>query len=209
MLNLVIMPASPALAEELSPNDDASRALLAAARELIRDFARGQSAPVNVDIVGSQAQRWYTAHTGSLRAWGAPQVEVGGGNYLPELMARYALSRELGAEGFRVADSRADIAQVHPERLTIVCVDGSAGLTQRAPLALVDGAQDAHLWCEGLVSGAAGGQEHCDEEFLRSAGVVETELWAQLARVHPHHAELRAADSTLGVGRYVAGWEVA
>ena len=36
----MIMPASPALAEELSPGDDASRALLRAACELVRDAAR-------------------------------------------------------------------------------------------------------------------------------------------------------------------------
>lgn len=207
MQNLMIMPASPALAEELSPGDDASRALLRAACELVRDAARvitGGVSPLQVDIVGSRDPRWRTELPGSLRAWGAPQVNVGGGHYLPELMARYVLTQALGTEGFEVMDSRSDIEEIMEGRLTVVCIDGSAGLTDRAPLALVDGARDAHLWCESVLSGA---DVHCDEEKLRSAGVLETALWAQLATVHPHYAELRAADSTLGVGRYVAGWQ--
>lgn len=209
MQNLMVIPASPALAEELSPNDDASRALLSAACELVRNAARiSASSPLKVDIVGSRDARWRTEHTGSLRAWGAPQVNVGGGNYLPEIIARYVLSHALShtpeVPGFVVADSRAELGEVRPGHLTVVCVDGSAGLTERAPLALVEGARDAHLWCESIL---AGGEVHCDEARLQSAGVLETSLWAQLAGVHPRHAELRAADSTLGVGRYVAGWQ--
>lgn len=209
MQNLMVMPASPALAEELSPGDDASRALLGAACELARDAARiSGGVPLKVDIVGSRDTRWRTEHTGSLRAWGAPQVDVGGGNFLPEIMARYVLCRAFAhtpdEPGFVVEDSRAELGEVRPARLTVVCVDGSAGLTKRAPLALVDGARDAHLWCESVL---AGGEAHCDEARLRSAGVLETNLWAQLAGAHPRHAELRAADSTLGVGRYVAGWQ--
>ena len=128
----MIMPASPALAEELSPSDDASRALLGAACELVRDAARvitSGSMPLPVDIVGSCDPRWRTELTGSLQAWGAPQVTVGGGNYLPELMARYVLTTALGADGFEVVDSRADIGDIAEGRLTVVCVDGSAGLT--------------------------------------------------------------------------------
>ena len=72
MQNLMIMPASPALAEELSPSDDASRALLSAACELARDAARvSGSSPLQVDIVGSRDVRWRTEHTGSLKAWGS------------------------------------------------------------------------------------------------------------------------------------------
>ena len=39
MFNLMVMPASPALAVELAPNDAASRALLAAARTLAVEAA--------------------------------------------------------------------------------------------------------------------------------------------------------------------------
>ena len=83
MFNLMVMPASPALAVELSAHDAASRALLAAARTLAVEAAvAGIKA---VDIVGSQDKRWYTAHTGSLKAWGAA-TDLGGGNFLPEIM---------------------------------------------------------------------------------------------------------------------------
>ena len=86
MFNLMVMPASPALAVELSAHDAASRALLAAARTLAVEAAvAGIKA---VDIVGNQDKRWYTAHTGSLKAWGAA-TDLGGGNFLPEIVARY------------------------------------------------------------------------------------------------------------------------
>ena len=92
MFNLMVMPASPALAVELSSNDAASRALLAAARTLAVEAAA--AGITQVDIVGSQDKRWYTAHTGSLKAWGAA-TNLGGGNYLPEIMARYVLHLSL------------------------------------------------------------------------------------------------------------------
>ena len=86
MFNLMVMPASPALAVEQAAHDRASRALLAAARTLaVEAAAAGITA---VDIVGSQDKRWYTAHTGSLKAWGAA-TDLGGGNFLPEIIARY------------------------------------------------------------------------------------------------------------------------
>lgn len=200
MLNLLIMPSSPALAEELSPADAPSRALLGAARQLVREYASANEELV-LDIVGSRDARWHTAHTGSLRAWGAPSVELGEGNYLPELMARYMLA---GGPDYRVGEVREHLGTPRAGVLTIVCIDGSAGLTQRAPLALIDAAPAAARWCESLLAGA---DESCDEEKLRAAGVEETVLWAELAALRPLKAELRAADSTLGVGRYVAGWQ--
>jgi len=38
--------------------------------------------------------------------------------------------------------------------------------------------------------------------------VVEPALWEELAGLHPKKTQLLATDATLGVGRYVAGWEV-
>lgn len=206
MLNLLVMPSSPALAAELSPADGASRALLAAARQLVVEFAEAsrlgeEAAEIEVDIVGSRDPRWHTNLSGSLRAWGAPSVELGAGNYLPELMARYVLD---GVVKHRVADTRDHVGTPRAGVLTMVCVDGSAGLTARAPLALVDGAADTALWCESLLSGV---DMDCDESLLAETGVLETRLWAELAALRPTQAELRAADSTLGVGRYVAGWQ--
>ncbi|MDO5031681.1 hypothetical protein [Corynebacterium sp.] len=213
MYNLVVIPGSPALAEPLASHDAASRGLLRAATELISEICSGSSLEngsenssgaerMPVDIVCSWDKRWYTSCEGSLRAWGAPSVEVGQGHHLPEIMARYVLAES--AVGAQVEQVRDTLAPLRDGVLTVVVVDGSAGLTQRAPLAMIDSAQEAHLWCEALLSGTAQG---CDEEKLRAAGVLETSLWAQLAALNPVACELRAADSTLGVGRYVAGWQ--
>lgn len=199
MFNLMVMPASPALAVELSANDAASRALLAAARSLaVEAAAAGITA---VDIVGSQDQRWYTAHTGSLQAWGAA-TDLGGGNFLPEIMARYVLH---SVPQLSVRGSREAIGQPDPAALTIVVADGSAGLTERAPLALVPDAQAAHEWCEEMLMGASASRAG---EWLSQRGVIEPALWEELAGLRPKKAQLLATDATLGVGRYVAGWEV-
>lgn len=70
---------------------------------------------------------------------GCPQVNVGKGFYLPELIARYV------AGPFIEDNPTVDVSEIRPRlgkprggTLTIVVVDGSAGLTERAPLALLD-----------------------------------------------------------------------
>ncbi|MER0092726.1 hypothetical protein [Corynebacterium sp. KPL2838] len=200
MFNLMVMPASPALAVELAPNDAASRALLAAARTLaVEAAAVGIS---EAEIIGSRSSRWHTRHTGSLRAWGAPQVHTGAGSYLPEIMARYVLST---VPQITVRDSRDHLGTPAPKVLSIVVLDGSAGLTERAPLALIPGAQETHRWCEEMLMGAS---TSSDVEWLQQRGVEEPELWLELAACTPKCAQVKAADATLGVGRYVAGWEV-
>lgn len=199
MFNLMVMPASPALAVELSANDAASRALLAAARTLAVEAAA--AGLTQVDIVGSQDKRWHSAHTGSLQAWGAA-TDLGGGNFLPEIMARYVLH---SVPQLHVRSSREHIGQPDSGAFTVIVTDGSAGLTERAPLVLVPGAQEAHEWCEEVLMGAsasgAGG-------WLSQRGVEEPVLWEELAGLQPKKAQLLATDATLGVGRYVAGWEV-
>lgn len=148
MFNLMVMPASPALAVELAPNDAASRALLSAARTLAVDAA---AAGIDqAEIIGSRLPRWHTRHTGSLRAWGAHQVDVGAGKYLPEIMAHYVLS---AVPQITVRDSRDCLGTLDPKALSIVVLDGTAGLTERAPLALIPGAQEAHRWCEEVLRG--------------------------------------------------------
>ena len=150
MFNLMVMPASPALTVELAPNDAASRALLAAARTLaVEAAAAGME---EAEIIGSRSSRWHTRHTGSLRAWGAHQVHVGAGDYLPEIMAHYVLST---VPQITVRDSRDRLGTPDPKVLSIVVADGSAGLTERAPLALIPGAQEAHRWCEEVLMGAS------------------------------------------------------
>ncbi len=188
-----IIPGSPALVEELSLHDAPSHRLRTHIRSLAAEEAAGSNRPI--DIVCSLDERWRTGHTGSLQAWGAPQVRVRGGNHLGELVARYALGDP------EVREVRAHIGTPDPQAVTVVVVDGSAGLTARAPLALVPGAQELHQrMCEWL----GGGEGIVDTQM---PGVVEPALWHELAELTPQRAMLVDADDTLGVGRYVAVWE--
>ena len=136
--NLVVMPAGPALVRELAPRDTAGQRMVAELRSLVD--ATGDR-PVH--LVGSRSPRWETGVEGSFRAWGAPQVQVGAGHHLPELVQRYML----GERATRVTEVRADLGQPDPEALTLVALDGSAGLTERAPLALLPQAAAADTWC--------------------------------------------------------------
>ena len=191
MFELIIVPGSPALLLA----DAAGARLLATARSA--HPATGQ-----IDIVGSRDPRWYTAHTGSLHAWGVRQSapRLSGGNYLPELMARAIFP------AVDVVDSRAHLEPL--ARTTIVVVDGPAGLTPRAPLGLVEEAAEVHQWCQDLLAGTAGPQV---PDNLGRGGIVEPVLWTELAAVSGRvtQAELLDSDDTLGVGRYVARWSVA
>lgn len=185
--NLWIIPGSPALA--LSPHDDASQRLLAATRALAKTVD-GRA----IDIVCSLDEQWHTAHTGSFRAWGGPDIMVRGGNYLGELVARFALGDP------EVREVRSRIDEPDPDAITVVVVDGPAGLTPRAPLALVPGALETH---EAIVRWLDGG-----EAVLVDTQVLEPELWRELAGLEPKNARLIDADDTLGVGRYVGEWSV-
>lgn len=199
-MNLVVMPGSPALVRELAPGDQAGARLLTALREV---FAEILAKPRRIELVGSRNRRWHTGLAGSFRAWGAPQVTVGAGHHLPELVQRYAL----GDQARAVTTTRDDLGQPDPDVLTIVAVDGSAGLDARAPLAELPGAAATDRWCRAMLAGTPGRGE-CTIEQLTASGVLEPELWAQLAALTPVTAELVDADTTLGVGRYVAGWEI-
>lgn len=192
--NLVVMPAGPALVRELAPRDAAGQRMVAAVRSLID--ATGDHRPVH--LVGSRSPRWVTGVTGSFQAWGAPQVTVGAGHHLPELVQRYVL----GERAARVASVRGELGAVDPEALTLVAVDGSAGLTERAPLALLPQAAAADTWCRELLSGRPVG------EMPAEGGILEPELWRELAGLAPAQAELVDADCEHGVGRYVAAWRI-
>lgn len=199
---LIIMSGSPALVSELAPLDTAGAHLLGQVRDLFDDHLGTTDTPV--DLVGSRAPEWYTGHTGSFRAWGAPQVQLGGGNHLPELVQRYALGRY--AE--RVRGVRDNLASISTDALTVVAVDGSTGLTQRAPSSLVEGAAEVDGWCRALLGGQC---EARTEQELVDAAVREPQLWLELADLagRVETAELIAADTSHGVGRYVAVWTVA
>ena len=185
---IVVMPGSPALVPELAPRDEPARRLVAGVRALV-------TADRPLDLVGSRDRRWYTARTGSLGAWGAPLVRRDVGNYLPELVQRSIVDVPVRAV-------RGSLQRPDPEALTLLALDGSAGLTARAPLALLDGAAEADAWCRALLSGEA--PEPWSSEDLRAAGVLEPELWLELAGFPVVDAELLDVDTTTGVGRYLA-----
>lgn len=197
---LIIMPGSPALVAGLAPADIVGHQILDQVRALFSGHLSDTDLPV--DLVGSQADSWYTAHTGSFRAWGAPRVQVGGGNHLPELIQRYAL----GAFENRVRAVADHLGSISADALTLVALDGSTGLTQRAPSSLVAGATGADQWCRALLSG-----QRCapmTEDELIDAAVREPLLWRDLAGLAERvdTAELLVADTSHGVGRYLAVW---
>ena len=199
---LIIMSGSPALVGELAPLDSAGAHLLEQVRILFN--AHLDATDIPVDLVGSRAPGWHTAHTGSFRAWGAPQVQVGGGNHLPELVQRYALGRFAD----RVRGVRDNLASISADALTVVALDGSTGLTQRAPSSLVEGAAEADGWCRALLGGDRPVAR--TEQELVDAAVREPQLWLELAGLadRVETAELIAADTFHGVGRYVAVWTI-
>lgn len=197
---LIIMPGSPALVGELAPADTVGARLLARVRSLFADYLADPEVPV--DLVGSRADTWRTAHTGSFRAWGAPQVQMGGGTHLPELIQRYALGKVFEP---RVRAVGGNLASISADAVTVVALDGSTGLTQRAPSSLLRGSAEMDRRCRELLSG----QHTClSEEQLLQAGVREPQLWCELAGLadHVESAQLLDADISHGVGRYVAVW---
>lgn len=194
---VLLIPSSPALIPQLAPADAPGARLLAAAR---REVAAAPAA--RIDIVGSRERRWETAHTGSFRAWGAPEVTVGGGTHLPELLARFVLGPEQEAN---ITEVRGQLGEPRAE-LTVVATDGSAGMTARAPLALLDSAPVVDRWCRDVLSGVDTGPLSDGE--LSAAGILDAPLWNELAGTRKRGARLVDADTTTGVARYVACWEV-
>ncbi|WP_293951225.1 hypothetical protein [uncultured Corynebacterium sp.] len=199
---LIIMPGSPALVGELAPADAVGATLLQQIRSLFGQYLAGNNLPV--DLVGSRADAWHTAHPGSFRAWGAPQIQLSGGSHLPELIQRYALGDELEP---RVRAVGENLALISAGALTVVALDGSTGLTPRAPSSLVAGAADVDQWCRNLL---AGEPDSMSEEELAAGAVREPGLWLELAQLvrKVESAELIAADTSHGVGRYVAVWTI-
>ncbi|MDR7329520.1 hypothetical protein [Corynebacterium guangdongense] len=191
---LIVMSASPAQVRDLAPAEDASRELARRTGELVARLGAGGRP---IELVASRDERWRTGQVGSFRAWGAPQVTVGQGHHLPELVARHVLG------GREITSVRDRIGEINPEALTIVAVDGSAGMTDRAPLALLEGAGDAHRALLGLLAGAGLCLNHAE---LDDAGVIEPRLWLELAALPVRRANLEYHDTHLGVGRYLAAW---
>ena len=187
-------------------------------------------------LVGSRDARWRTAHTGSFRAWGAPDVTVGSGNFLPELVQRYLLQRARVTcpvrETCATLSEVCGDGQLPKDAVVVVAADGSAGIGKKAPLAAVPGAEEADKWCQALLAGASSlppsdgagpggdacptgevrpGEASQTADWLRARGVDEAGVWEELRQVMADtspRAELVRADSSLGVARYVARWEI-
>ena len=196
---LILMSGSPAQVPELAPAEEASRQLASLSARAVAEACARVGAPV--ELVTSRAERWYTGHSGSFRAWGAPQVKVSAGHHLPELVARHVLE----SAGVSIASARGRIGALNPEAVTVLVLDGSAGMTARAPLALLDGAAAAHEALLGLLDAQ---DLALDSGALAAAGVLEPELWLELAALRPESAQIIYQDTHLGVGRYLASWQV-
>ncbi|SFG34860.1 hypothetical protein [Corynebacterium spheniscorum] len=200
--DLLIMPGSPALIPELGPKDDKLRPIL---DKLIHTL---HADPRPRHLIGSRDPRWHTTLTGSLRAWGDTSgINVHAGNFLPEILQRRLLGPALGD----VTSIRDTLGRPDPHALSIVCVDGSAGLTLRAPLTLLETALPTHQWCCGLLGDQGMPHQkvqHASAQELTRAGIIEPVLWLELAALAPnYHRSLLATDTDTGVGRYIATWE--
>ncbi len=200
---LIIIPGSPAIIPGLGFGDAPSYELAQIIGQQLEKAKHNSYA----DIVGSRCQQWHTQHTGSLRAWGQPSLNISMGNYLPELIAAYFLD----AAGIEIAESRDRLEPVTPDHLTVVVIDGSAGLNAKAPLSLLPTADTLHQWCMELLSDPKKASRPLSAAELRDGGIIEPDLWLELSHLAPrvHQAQLLSSDTTLGVGRYIATWEIA
>lgn len=190
------MPTSPALVRELAPAHEPSQKIVETIRSVVSAVA-----PLRVELVVTADPNMRTEIAGSFKAWGAPQVTVAAGHDLGELVARYVL----GDHEHLIAAVHHNVSMPAPGVLTVVLADGSAGLTERAPLALVDGAEEADAWCRRVAAGERS-TPAVDTAWLEDRGVMETAPWCQLVEfVGKYECEgtLLAHDTTLGVGRYV------
>src|SRR5699024_11478988 len=71
-------------------------------------------------------------------------------------------------------------------------LDGSGGLTERAPLALLGTAAEVHSWCQEALQGQASPME---EHRLIDGGVIEPSLWLEVQKLRPRQAQLVDSDS--------------
>lgn len=219
---LCVVPTSPALVAELSPADAASSEIRDQVRQLLRErieTTQPDAYPVNeIVLVGSQAEGWRTEHRGSLRAWGATDVQLADGYYLAEIVLRYLCA---DFESLITA-SYASLDELHshpvqPGTLVLLGIDGSAGLGPRAPLAELPDAPQADRWarwllgaCTELADAAAKpdyqlpgeqlpgeeGSKHAQpllpaqpsHQQLHDAGIWEPELWLELAELNARGA---------------------
>lgn len=191
---------------QLAPAEPVGAEMLAQLRGECEAILADNDSPIV--IIASHSQESRTRHQGSFRAWGAPQVNVGAGHHLPELIARFMLGRHTSRVSRVVPDFASISTEEDPPRVIIVVIDGSTGLTDRAPSALLPSSVGIDSWCRELLSGSLSEPKTAEE--LEAGGVREPALWLEAAeRVSQvRQARLVAADSSLGVGRYIAVWNI-
>lgn len=219
---ILVLPGSPALFSPLSGEAAADNAqMLAAIDELLRAHLTALTKPkageptADVHIVSSQGSRWYTAHRGSLRAWGvtahvaADALPAGQGHHLGEIIARLLLERA-GVEPSRITEVRGDIGQPSPDVVTVVVLDGSAGLDARAPLSLLPTGPAVHDWCRRVLQGAQP-ETLADASWLTAGGIVEPALWLELAALSGAgvQGQIGCEQIVGGVARFAAALEIA
>lgn len=205
LTEIIFVPHSLALVAQLSPHDSSSIELRQRIVELLR-----QRVDKPVCIHYAQRASDYTAHTGSFRAWGAPQVTVGAGNHSPELIARYLLA-DAGHAGEistqPVLEAGGDIV-VRAGWVNLVLIDAVAGLTIKAPKYLRPTAAATHQWCVQVLSEELPATCLTLEE-LAQAGVDNPMLWLSIyalratAKWQPDSCYV---DTTHGVARFIATW---
>ncbi|AZA11607.1 hypothetical protein [Corynebacterium gerontici] len=201
---IFVVSGSPAQVRGLGVGDNASTELAAQSIALLTQAVQS---PSPVAIVCSHDNRWYTRHAGSFRSWGAANTSVGAGHHLGELVARWLLQQSSESAQHPMPEVLSqDSLSGHPTQ--IVVLDGSAGLSPKAPLAEVPGADEAHEWCTALLAGEGPGS--VEKQWLQERGVIEADLWLELEAEIAQRGwsgGLYWSDMSLGVGRYVARWE--
>ena len=202
---LLIVPGAPLLVADLAGSDADAADLREQTIAVVRDFAAGDV----VDVVIQDDERWHTEHEGSFKAWGS-DLTVGYGKTLPELVARY-LVRAGGSEVGEVHTDLPDVAE-HDRKLLVVA-EGTAALTDRAPMSFDQTAVDFEQ-CLTAIAGGSVADSHRGAADLASAGVEEWEavglftgpLWMQLAAELPAAKELLLHHTGFGVGYFIARW---
>lgn len=160
--NAVIIPPAPLIVPELGGERGESVLVRAACRRALAHVCKvavgkqsaGSAAELVVAVVFVADEAEHTLQTGSLSAWGSG-IEVGGGNYLPELLARW-LVRDVAERDFPSLPMRIStfgefsVAVSIGADVIMVMADGPSGLTEDSPHALVSGAAAADAWCSHI-----------------------------------------------------------
>ncbi|WP_018023850.1 hypothetical protein [Corynebacterium ulceribovis] len=202
---LLIVPGAPLLVRDLAGDDPAAASLHADVVAAVREFAAGEP----VDVVIADDERWHTEHEGSFKAWGA-DLTVGYGKTLPELVARY-LAREAGTTVGLVLTGLPDMAE-YPNKVLVVA-EGTAALTERAPMAFQQRAVDIESYLEAIAGGdvstshrGAADLASVGQDNWEPVGLFTGPLWMDLAAQRPADKQLLVHNTEFGVGYFVARW---